>query len=986
MKHTHAEGSGSILQSRFARGVFPLVAALLACALAAPSARAEVLVYEGFSSADYTATSDYTASSLNGKKSGIASIGLDTENGWNSGTGVFVAQPNGLPLPDIWKDGTVHGTKDLRAVLYSTTSTSTTRDNRAQQRKLTCTWPTSGSIYFRFLMQVPKAALSTSYLGNWNYWIAGLGTEAIEKPTTGNECNVVNGIYMGVRNRNGTLEVAAYVKNPADGATFTKPLFTIDTSKTLRCACIAKIDIGENGNDTLSFYAAPTNTLTTDFEWTVTTNGISLVSGSAKPSYLQMIGHYKVNSQYITFDEFIVTTDQAEAYAHIAPNAPHVTVGTTSVANVTTASADISATIGMQNVASATPSVAWGTAADALVNSATLGSIAEAGSVTNSLTGLDPMTTYYYQWTATASGVDPATSAVGSFKTKGDVVFGDVTAGGLPSEGGVWASVDVEETGIGATTVTCLCGETAENMTAIGTWQNVQAGDTLVATNSAAAWGKTYLFKFTSSFEYGNQTYESETPSASRQAAATDHLKTTASGNWLDGANWSLGTPPSDVLAATISNVTTMVSLYLQDADATVRWLSVKSGKATVDLRGNSSMTFNGISFGDANTAYNSGQFVTTGGVVTVNGNVGPTWKAPTSWNKLEINGTRMMINGELSTETSNDGGGNNSILVGKDAVLVITNGLVLTRTGTMIVDGGTVTNKANLYVATNGRNGTLTLRNGAFFRQNWANACGIGGKGESAMNVLSGSTFDAGGAAFYVGRDGDTPMGDSSLTVSNATFKVRTFVSPRYTNLSKTYTTSIIGADAVFCANDSVTLGPVAQNAGYYRASGATKMTVDGATVTVSNALNVGSGSLDCGMNYLTVSGPTVRMELGTLNCRTNATLKFVVPERGFENAAIISATNKVYLAEGMPPIKIDATACKGCGWVSLFEAEKGISNLTEENLESRVVFMESNGHKSYGDKPCELRLVVDSSGDTPVVKQLQFRVQIGGLSIIVR
>ena len=38
MKHT--EGPSSILKSRFARGVFPLVAAFLACALAAPSARA----------------------------------------------------------------------------------------------------------------------------------------------------------------------------------------------------------------------------------------------------------------------------------------------------------------------------------------------------------------------------------------------------------------------------------------------------------------------------------------------------------------------------------------------------------------------------------------------------------------------------------------------------------------------------------------------------------------------------------------------------------------------------------------------------------------------------------------------------------------------------------------------------------------------------------------------------------------------------------
>ena len=153
-----------------------------------------------------------------------------------------------------------------------------------------------------------------------------------------------------------------------------------------------------------------------------------------------------------------------------------------------------------------------------------------------------------------------------------------------------------------------------------------------------------------------------------------------------------------------------------------------------------------------------------------------------------------------------------------------------------------------------------------------------------------------------------------------------------------------------------------------------------------MGGTLALGAGDNDSSMNYLTVSESTAKLELGTLNCRTNATVKFVVPERGFENAVIISATNKVYLAEGMPPIKIDATACKGCKWTSLFEAEKGITNLTAENLESQVVFIESNGHKSYGDKPCELRLVVDSSGDTPVVKKLQFRVQIGGLSIIVR
>ena len=53
MKHTHTEGPGSILKSRFARGVFPFVVALFAFALAAPEARGEVLVYEGFHTTEY---------------------------------------------------------------------------------------------------------------------------------------------------------------------------------------------------------------------------------------------------------------------------------------------------------------------------------------------------------------------------------------------------------------------------------------------------------------------------------------------------------------------------------------------------------------------------------------------------------------------------------------------------------------------------------------------------------------------------------------------------------------------------------------------------------------------------------------------------------------------------------------------------------------------------------------------------------------------
>lgn len=990
MKHTHTEGLRSILKSRFASGVLPLMVALFACALAAPEARAEVLVYEGFSSSDYPMAASTSAlstdHSLKDKHPTGHTTGFSSDDSWAGGTAVPKAIAGSLTPASAYDVTETNGTG--RAIMYSS---GTESKGRGIYRKFSETMPSSGTVYLRFIMKL-NANVSdyTGVLQSGNYWAGGFvqnefsgGQDAIKSLTS-------DGIWMGYKRTTVNSTAALSLVAKISGTDYTLPFNTVNSSPLLSTwstyifVARVRIGAGTGGKDLVDVGVQPvaSTAFNADWDWSVSNVEANIVSGGTPISYIAFAGQYQTNNKEVNIDQFKIATTLAEVCNrnnYVEPSSSGVSVISTSEDNLTTSSVDLSATIGVKDISSATPSVAWGTAADALVNSATLDPISEAGSVTKSLTGLDPMTTYYYQWTVTASGADPAESAVGSFRTKGEVVFGDVTTGGLPSEGGVWASVDVVETGIGATTVTCWCGETAENMTAIGTWSNVQAGDTLVATNSAAAWGKTYLFKFKSSFEYGNQTYESETPSVSRQAAATDHLKTTASGNWLDGANWSLGTPPSDVLAATISNVTTMASLYLQDADATVRWLSLKNGKATVDLRGNSSMTFRGISFGDTGTIYNSGQFVTTGGVVTVNGNVSPTRSARTSWNKLEINGTRMTINGELSTVTLNDSGFYNDVLVQNGAVLTITNGLVVSYAGTMTIDASVVTNKSDLRVGNWAKSGTLTLKNGSYFRQPYSKTVGAGGKGLGVINVLGGSTFDASGAAFYLGVEGDIGWQDSTLFVSNSTFKAASFAAPRYA-FSGAYTIKVEGEDSLFQTTSGMSLGVRT------RTAGTASLNVKGGTVKVGGTLALGAGDNDSSMNYLTVSESTAKLELGTLNCRTNATLKFVVPERGFENAAIISATNKVYLAEGMPPIKIDATACKGCKWTSLFEAEKGITNVTAENLASRVVFVETNGHKSYGDRPCDLRLVVDSSGDTPVVKKLQFRVQIGGLSINVR
>ncbi|MCR5839923.1 MAG: hypothetical protein K6G94_09865, partial [Kiritimatiellae bacterium] len=77
MKLTHTEGSGSILKSRFARGVVPLVAALFACALAAPAAHAAV-------STEMTVANLATPTGYNtwiATSNGLASVGSN----WSAG-------------------------------------------------------------------------------------------------------------------------------------------------------------------------------------------------------------------------------------------------------------------------------------------------------------------------------------------------------------------------------------------------------------------------------------------------------------------------------------------------------------------------------------------------------------------------------------------------------------------------------------------------------------------------------------------------------------------------------------------------------------------------------------------------------------------------------------------------------------------------------------------------------------------------------------
>ena len=400
------------------------IVAFCAAMLVAASAFGEVLVYEGFSSG-------YATGNINGKKPNAASIGLNTSTGWNSGTGVFVIRDTSLSVPNAWTaSGAVRGAQANSVAEYNTGTPGTWIGRRAQYCAITCTWPSSGSLYFRFLMRVPAALVNSSSLGKDNYWMAGLGTANPSNPTANNAAPS-SGVYFGLRNDNWTFKLSAYVQKGGESSGTWYDFATITPSTQLDCVCVAKIDIGTGGADTLSLYAVPTASWSDDFTWTHTVENANLVSGSASLSKLVMIGQYPTGSNDVVFDEFLVSTAESEAYSHVAPGAP--SIGDVALSRTSAATYSISAVIGA-NAAD----VFWvaDNGATAVTNDIQAG-VAVGDTATGTISGLAADKTYRISVLAKNGN--------GSFmKEAGSIYTGELTLG---------ATVDASEATLTAGTV-----------------------------------------------------------------------------------------------------------------------------------------------------------------------------------------------------------------------------------------------------------------------------------------------------------------------------------------------------------------------------------------------------------------------------------------------------------------------------------------------------------------------------------------------------
>ena len=325
MKLTHAEGPGPILKSRLARGLFPLVAALLAFALAAPEARGNVLVYEGFHPADYNNVGDntqMTPSSAN--VTGDHTVGLAT-GAWqmNGSMPKVYGTSRGLVLPSAMTDAgfaVLGGSIGLNPGENNKALRSTSHGLVAGTLNVS-----SGTLYVRALLNLDSKA-ATKLVGgealaqkDGGYFGFGLTTGTTDYYLlTQSAASIAFVVWKNASDQ----YVLSLAHTTASGTAFTSyPLLTgITLGTTYICYAEINVGAGADGKEILRAGAMAVNAYTTDTPWAMLGGAsdsveVELMTASSYPTRIGVAGPYGTkdgSNGYFCADEFVVGTELSD--------------------------------------------------------------------------------------------------------------------------------------------------------------------------------------------------------------------------------------------------------------------------------------------------------------------------------------------------------------------------------------------------------------------------------------------------------------------------------------------------------------------------------------------------------------------------------------------------------------------------------------------------------------------------------------------------
>ena len=347
MKHTHTEGPGSILKSRFARGLFPLVAALLAFALAAPDARGNVLVYEGFHPADYNNVGDNTQMTpSDANVTGDHTVGLAT-GAWqmNGSQPKVYGTSRGLVLPSAMTDAGF-------AVLGGSIGLNPGENNkvlRSTSHGLVdgTLNVSSGTLYVRALLNLDSKAATKLDAGeslaqkDGGYFGFGLTTGTTDYYLlTKSSASLAFVIWKNASNQ----YVLSLAHTTASGTAFTSyPLVTgVTLGTTYLCYAEIQVGAGTDGKEIIRAGAMAVDAYTADTPWAMIggesdTVEVELMTDASYPTRIGVAGPYGTkdgSNGYFRADEFVVGTELSDILLATTTK-PKLSNGALSLANGT---------------------------------------------------------------------------------------------------------------------------------------------------------------------------------------------------------------------------------------------------------------------------------------------------------------------------------------------------------------------------------------------------------------------------------------------------------------------------------------------------------------------------------------------------------------------------------------------------------------------------------------------------------------------------
>lgn len=598
---------------------------------------------------------------------------------------------------------------------------------------------------------------------------------------------------------------------------------------------------------------------------------------------------------------------------------------------------------------------------------------------------------FYQSETSTALVAGPTVGPIND-----DPKFSGFSVGSYPNR--AWEQVTVSGGAEYDATVVAYMGTDTATWTAISNWTHSVESATYAATNSEVSIGATYYCAFKLSYEKDNETIVKWTSTNSTTISGTVHWSGKgADTKWTTAGNWQEGLVPNAALTTHFAKGSLIYVTAGEEALAS-KSVYVTQGTTVWDFQPETTLAMTHLHLGEKDKT--TATLIVTNGVINATGSVAfdnsnstlclsgtKAVFAETSYPTSIGNNAIKLVDGASlklpACQAAGNAMGGDTFYVGEGSSLVITGGdgnstpSTIPKNSTITIDGGAWTNYNQFSIITvaNGTNKIIVRNGGVFALSATKKPLSLGGRGHTYVTVTDGGLFEDLNELRF-GDGADNYAGDSEIAITNGTLKCAGAITiGRDRRCKANYMVTVAGADGILDAKGSLTLGATTNAGATNRDKGSATLLVDGGTVKVGSALNIGA-QYESVQDTLKVMGATAKITAGSVVCTTNAVIKFVVPESGFANGfddgSLITVANDITMASESPtPISIDATDCTSSGWQTLLRSTDGeINNLTTDQISVTA----SRGYelkleKGEGDKVTALKFRLTSSASRGII-----------------